>query len=124
MPPQDVAVSNPNLCRIYILRKDETRGSLRSVRVYDADTEIGSLDEDNFLCWERGPGRSLVRLYYEGVSIGAGEQEGLLDFQGAAGQRYVYAIGISYPDRKPEPVLLAGKDAAEALAARKPAPVH
>jgi hypothetical protein len=124
MPPQSLAVSRPDVCRIYVLRDSDVRGSLRSVHVFDADTEIGTIDEDEYLCWERAPGKTLVRLYYEGVGIGVGTQEGLLDFRGEAGQRYVYSIGLSYPDRKPEPVLLTGKEASETIASRKPAPVH
>jgi hypothetical protein len=124
MPPQDTPVSSADMCRIYILRDSGVRGSLRSVSVFDGDVEIGTIDSDDYLCWERTPGRTLVRLYYEGVSIGVGKAEGLLDFRGEAGHRYVYAIGLSYSDRKPEPVLMTDKEASEALASRKPASVH
>jgi hypothetical protein len=122
MPAQDVTVSRADVCRIYVLRASGARGSLRNIRVFDADTEIGTIDSDEYLCWERPPGKTLVRLYYEGVGIGVGEQEGLLDHRGEAGQRYVYSIDLSYPDREPTPTLLSPQDASAILAERKPAP--
>jgi hypothetical protein len=121
MPAQNVAVSRADVCRIYVLRSSDARGSLRNIRVYDGDTEIGTIDSDEYLCWERPPGKSLVRLYYEGVGIGVGEQEGLLDHRGDAGQRYVYSIELSYPDRQPKWTLLSPQDANAILAERKPA---
>ena len=124
MPSQAVPLSRSDVCRIYVTRKSDVRGSLRSVRVFDGDAEIGTINADQYLCWERAPGRTLLRLYYEGVSIGVGETEGLIDLRAEAGHRYVYGIGLSYSDRKPEAELLSERDAAELLASRSPAKVR
>lgn len=123
MPPQNIPISPGDVCRVYVLRDSSVRGNLRDVRVLDGDYVIGTIEADEYLCWERQPGRTLLKLYYEGVGIGVGETEGLVDLRGEAGQRYIYAITLSYPDRKPEAQLLSEKDAQAILADRKPAPV-
>jgi len=124
MPSQAVPLTSRDVARVYVARKSDVRGSLRSVRVFDGDKEIGTINTDDFLCWERAPGRTLLRCYYEGVSIGVGDTEGLIDLRAEAGHRYVYGIGLSYSDRKPEAELLSDRDADELLASRSPAKVR
>jgi hypothetical protein len=123
-PAQDVPVSRPDLSRIYLLRESSVRGVLQSIRVLDGDTEIGEIKSDDYLCWERPAGRSLVKLYYQGSSVWMGETEGLLDLRTEPGKRYVYSIGLTYPERKPETKLLSDKEAQEILASRSPAPAR
>ena len=84
-PSQSVELSRPELCRIYVFRSSQAIGAVRSMRVFDQDREIGTLNGNDYLCWERGPGRALLRLVYEGPAINRGEQEDLFDLKAEAG---------------------------------------
>jgi len=94
MPAQDVEVSSPELCRIYVVRSSQLLGSIRTLTIYDQEREIGSLSGDEFLCWEREPGRMLLRAVYEGPEIDRGDQEDLLDVIVAPGEVRHFFVGL------------------------------
>jgi hypothetical protein len=123
MPPQTIPISPGDVCRVYVLRSSDVRGSLNDIRVLDGDYDIGTIESDEYLCWERQPGRTLLKFYYAGMGAGGKTTEGLVDLEGQAGHVYVYSVTVSYPDRKPEADLLSEADARAILKDRKPAPV-
>jgi hypothetical protein len=94
MPSQDVTLSRPDLCRIYVLRAAQPMGAVRTMRVFDQDREIGTLAGDEYLCWERPPGRALLRVVYEGPRIDRGELEDLYDLQADAGSVHYLGVGL------------------------------
>ncbi len=94
MPPQDVALSRPELCRIYVFRSTQLMGSARELTIHDQDTEIGSLAGDEYLCWERPAGRTLLSAVYRGPAIDRGEQEDVFDFSAEAGQVQYFVIAL------------------------------
>jgi hypothetical protein len=94
MPPQDVELSHPELCRVYVFRSSQVMGSPRTLQVFDGETEIGKLAGDEYLCWERPAGRSLQRVYYDGPRLTAGEREQLLDLQAAPGSVHYFGISL------------------------------
>ena len=102
MPPQDVAVSRPDLARIYVMREGQARGRVRAVRVEDGDREIGALDQDEYLCWERAPGRTLLSFFYEGARIDGGDLEGIYSLDAAPGGVYYLTVHIDRLADAPE----------------------
>ena len=94
LPSQDVELTRPELCRIYVFRSPQVMGTVRTLRVFDADTEIGCLAGDEYLCWERPAGRTLLRAVYEGPRIDRGEQEDVYDFTAVAGTVLHFVVGL------------------------------
>lgn len=94
MPAQDVELSRSELCRIYVIRSSQPMGALRVMRVFDGDTEIGSVDGGQYLCWERTPGRIVVRALYEGPTLDRGQQEEMVDLRAEAGNVYYFTVEL------------------------------
>lgn len=120
LPDQSVALTSPDLSRIYVLRTAQTRGNLRRVRVFDGEMEIGSISQTEYVCWERLPGRSLVTVAYEGPKADGGNTESLLDLVTEPGGIYHYGISIDKRGNKPVIELLGPAEARELLVHRRP----
>jgi len=129
MPSQEVELSDPSLARVYLTRTAQTRGTIRDISVYDGQTFIGTLGKGEFMCWERRPGRSLLKLVYHGGPLD-GDAESLTDLETVAGNVYYYAIEIqARPDNpqdanrnKPLTHLLEAGAGRELVGQRSPAP--
>lgn len=122
-PDLSVDVPGPGLVRVYVVRDDQVRGSVRSIDVYEDQEQIGSLGLDDYLCWERLPGRTLVKFVYNGPAIDGGKHEGLLDLPLAAGE-VGYCIIHLDSRGKPMAKLHPRADAVGLLETRTPAPVN
>jgi hypothetical protein len=94
LPSQEIELTRPELCRIYVFRSRQPMGSARELRIYDQDTEIGSLAGDEYLCWERPAGHTLIRAVYEGPEIDRGQQEDLYDFTAVSGAVQYFVVGL------------------------------
>jgi hypothetical protein len=94
LPPQDVELSRPELCRIYVIRSSQPMGAVREMRVFDGDTEIGSVGSGEYVCWERTPGRTLLRALYEGPTIDRGDQDDMVDLQAEAGTVHYFTVEL------------------------------
>jgi hypothetical protein len=101
-PDQDVRVSSPEAARVYVMRKGQSRGAFRVLRIYDNMTEIGTFDQGQYLCWERKPGRGLIRIVYEGASLDGGDRESEFDLIAEAGQVYFIGVAIDQNGNKPK----------------------
>lgn len=134
-PPQDVALSRPELCRIYVFRTSMAMGSVRTMRVYDQDLEIGSVAGGEYLCWERPAGHTLLRVVYEGPEIDRGELEELYDMQVASGSVKYFTVGLKRTSEhnamamgekrgSPEFQLLSDEEGRKLLADSKPVAVR
>jgi len=133
LPSQEVEVSRPDLARIYVVREGQIRGKLWGLRVEDSDEDIGALDQGDYLCWERAPGRTLLTIVFEGPPLEGGEREALFSLDAEAGHAYYLVIHI---DRRAESVELQARsgqpdielvsaDAGRALVhERRPVPVR
>jgi hypothetical protein len=108
-------------CRVYLAREDTTAGSLRNVRVFDGDTEIGVIDENEFLCWDRRPGRGVGRVVFEGLSYDTQAVENVFDLPREPGTIGYYAIRIEHSGRKPEVTPLSMEAGKALIEARSPA---
>ena len=116
VPPQDVEVSSSSVSRIYLLRMPEAKGFYRSVRVEDNEREIGRIGNDNFLCWERPPARTLLTLEVESVELaGKKPTELFVDVACEAGQAYYYAISVDAAWDRPRVRQLQRDEARELL---------
>lgn len=115
LPSQEVEVSRPDLARIYVMRSGQTRGALRSLRVEEADKEIGALGQDEFLCWERAPGRTLLTLNYEGPVIDGGDVEGIHSLDAAPGAVYYLLVHLDTQPTATEAGTHAGHPQVEML---------
>lgn len=113
MPSQEVELTRPELCRIYVFRSSQVMGSTRTMRVFDQETEIGTLGGDEYLCWERAPGRVLLSAVYHGPRIDRGEQDDVFDLQTEAGKVYYLNVSLltesehtAYGDKRGAPRLV------------------
>jgi len=112
-PPQDVEVSSPTVARVYVLRMKQPRGAFRTVLVEDNDREIGRIESDNYLCWERPAERTLLTFLFEGGAL-EGKSEGLFDLECEAGQTYYLGLRMERAWNKPA-VRLLDRDEARSL---------
>jgi hypothetical protein len=117
MPSMEVA-------RIYVARSTQFWGKVHVVDVIDRGVDIGSIDENTFLCWDRKPDQTPIELYYHGPSLTDGVIEGQLAFDGEPGCVYYYAVHLRRSDRKPEVRLLNVKEGQALIADRAPAQVR
>lgn len=131
-PSQEVALSGPEVCRLYIARAAQTRGALRPVRVIEDEREIGVIRAGDYLCWERQPGQRILRLIFEGRTIDSGAVETVVASDGVAGEVLYFQIGLGVgagePDRvdnrdKPFVTMLSAEDGRALIADRSPAPL-
>src|SRR5262245_27633075 len=111
-------------CRVYVAREDTTAGSLRNVRVFDGDTEIGVIHEREFLCWDRKPGRGVGRLVFEGLSLDTAAVENVFDLPREPGTIGYYAIRIVHSGHKPEVTPLSSEAGKALIEARSPAAIR
>jgi len=123
MPPLGASVPSDR-CRVYVAREDTHAGSIRNVRVFDGDTEIGLIHEKEFLCWERKPGRGVGRAVFEGLSVDTRAVENVFDLPREPGTTGYYAIRILHSGHKPEVTLLSDEAGKALIDARSPASVR
>ena len=103
VPRQDVEVTSPAVSRLYVLRLPEAKGYYRNVGVDEDMTEIGRIGNDEYLCWERPPGRTLLTLTIEPVELAGGKPtQVFVDAKCEPGRAYYYAISVSAAWSKPE----------------------
>lgn len=122
--PREGSAQPTDRCRVFVAREDTHAGSLRNVRVFDGDTEIGVIDEDEFLCWERLPQRGVGRVVFEGLSPDTRAVESVFDLPREAGTAGYFAIRILHSGRKPEVTQISEAEGKALIAARAPAPVR
>jgi hypothetical protein len=123
MPPLGAGVPSDR-CRVYVAREDTVAGSIRNVRVFDGDTEIGVIQEEEFLCWERKPERGFGRVVFEGVSLDTLAVENVFDLPREAGSAAYYAVRIQHSGHKPEVTLLSSEAGKALIEARSPARIR
>ena len=123
MPPLDGSVPIDR-CRVYLAREDTTAGSIRNVRVFDGETEIGVIHEHEFLCWERAPGRGVGRVVFEGLGPQLSNVESVFDLPREPGETGYYSIRIVYGEHKPEITRLSNEEGPALMEARSPAEVQ
>lgn len=124
-PDENSPVSNDR-CRVYVLRGDDAVGSAHQVRVLDGEAEIGSLAEDEYLCWERPAQRGMGTLVYEGPgqNIHSRDVENVFDLPREPGTTSYYAIRIPREGRKPEVTRLTDEAGRALIDSRSPAKVR
>lgn len=123
MPSLDESVPSDR-CRVYLAREETTAGSIRNVRVFDGETEIGVIDQHEFLCWERVPGRGVGRVVFEGLGPQLASVESVFDLPREPGTIGYYSIRIVYGEHKPEITPLSNEEGQALIKARSPAVVQ
>ena len=130
LPSEDVELTRPDLCRIYIARGSQARGSWRPVVVMEDERKIGVLGSGGYLCWERAPGSRVLRLIFEGRAIDSGDVETVASSDGVAGQVLYYQVGLGVeaddpdtfdPRDKPRLTVLTPAQGRALIAERQPA---
>jgi hypothetical protein len=122
IPVPDLDASVPgDRCRVYLARADTTAGSIRNVRVFDGETEIGVIHEDEFLCWERQPERGFGRAVFEGLGPNLAAVESVFDLPREPGTTSYYSIRIVYGGHKPEITLISSEEGRALIEQRSPA---
>jgi hypothetical protein len=126
MPDQAVSLEYASGSRLYCLRDSGIYGKRMRVRVYEGDTEIGAIRQGDFLCWERDPGRALVRavLEYKEAKSAAElvARESFLDVRCEPGQVYFCVVELDSHDAQPKLRLASAQEGRELLERSQPAP--
>jgi hypothetical protein len=123
-PAQDVAVTRPDLTRIYFVREDTVGLHYKPIEVFDGDLEIGELTPGTFLCWERAPGRTLGRAFYKSIDPSKGHVEGVADLDCSAGKAFYFNVQVDREGGKPMVALLDPEQGKHLVASRTPATHH
>ncbi len=66
-PNQSVAVDNPEMARIFVVRLTPL-GSAVPMKIMDGDKVIGNTGGHGYLCWEREPGTTEISGHAENTS--------------------------------------------------------
>jgi len=119
-PDESRAVAGDR-CRVYVAREDVRAGSGRLVRVLDGDTEIGSIAEGEYLCWDRAPVRGIGGLVYEGLAPQLREVENVFDLPREPGTTSWFVIEIPHAGRQPQIRAVPADEGRALVARRKPA---
>ncbi len=119
--PDPASVVAADLCRVYVLREGELIGSLKDVRIYDGEREVGSLTEGGFLCWDRRAIRGVGRAVFAGYTLDGGPVESVFDLPRQGGSTSWLVISLRSGDRKPQIQAVDEKHGRELVGARKPA---
>lgn len=122
MPDQNVSVSRADVTRIYVLREEVAGLRVAEIAVFDADTEIGTLDTGTYLCWERAGGRTLGRAFYRSLEPSKGKLEGILDLNCEAGKVYYFNLVVERAYGQPKATALDPEEGRKLVAERRPAP--
>ena len=119
-PDQRVALEDPAACRIYVTRDTTKIRRNIKIAIFDGDTRIGSLVGGDFLCWERRPGRFLLRTLARSNLI-EDDEEALLSLDTEVGGVYYCEVGIEVLDGALVFQELAAEAGRERVAGSKPA---
>ncbi|MCZ6596643.1 MAG: hypothetical protein O7B99_03290 [Planctomycetota bacterium] len=127
-PDLSVELEDLGKCRIYYVRTGGLYGSRMIVHVYHGDKQIGSIRDGDFLCWERRPGRTLVKVELEKREIeqrvgGMKSTESFLDLLCEPGEVYYCGIDLQMAGARPKISLLSEKEGRELVSDQSPAPV-
>jgi hypothetical protein len=110
-------------CRVFVVR-EEVRGWLRNVRILDGQTEIGLLERDHYLCWDRLPERGVGTALFEGIEPKRQEVENVFDLPREPGSTGWFALSIERAQRQPLIRALTPDQGRALVAQRRPAPVR
>lgn len=77
-PDQSIALSNYDLCRIYVYRDSSSLFSSTRTEIYDGQTYIGNLEPYAYLCWEKETGHTELIRKSEGEAAYAVTGPGFL----------------------------------------------
>ena len=119
-PAQESDRPAPAMCRIYILRMPQLKGSVRGVSVKENEREIGRIGDDRYLVWERPAGRSLVIVTYDDVGV-HDDPESMIDVDAEAGETYYYGLTIDEAWRRAVVRMLTREEALAIIREQKPA---
>lgn len=122
-PALDSSVASDR-CRVFIAREETVAGSIRNVRVFDGETEIGEIQQEEFLCWERRPARGFGRVVFEGLGLDLAAVENVFDLPREPGTAGYYAIRIPHEGHKPEVTLLSAEAGKALIESRSPATIR
>lgn len=111
-------------CRVYVTRQDTLPGSIRNVRVFDGEDEIGIIAEGEFLCWDRRPQQGVGRVVFEGLGPKLSAVENVFDLPREGGTTSYYSIKIVQSGHKPVVELLPVAEGKALIEARSPAGVR
>jgi hypothetical protein len=124
---QNVPQPDPNApvpadaCRVVLVREGKLIGRAREVRVYDSEVQIGSLGENDYLCWDRPAARGMGRLVFSGYELDGGPVENVFDLPREGGTTTWFAIRLRGEDRKPIVESVPPEEGRALVADRKPA---
>ena len=61
LPDQNLRLEDHRGARVYLVREGELPSGIKRMRVFDGARLIGYFGDNEWLCWERPPGRMILR---------------------------------------------------------------
>lgn len=87
--------------RVIVVRESGAIGSMREVRIYEDERQIGVLGENGWLAWDRVAQRGVGRVEFQGYKIEYGTVENVFDLPREAGSTTWAVLRLRRSDRKP-----------------------
>lgn len=107
--------------RVYVARKGKLIGSMRAVRVFDGENEVGVLAQNGYLCWDRQATRGFGKAVFEGYVLDGGPVERVFDLPREGRTTTWFLVDLERGDRRPVIETLSRADGEAMLAARRQA---
>ena len=110
--------------RVVVVRTFGGLGSLREVRIWDGEQEIGVLGEDGWIAWDRSARRGVGRAVFEGYVVDGGPVESLFDLPRDAGTTTWAVLSLQGGDLKPTARVVSAEEGRKLIEEREPAEVR
>jgi hypothetical protein len=93
-PDMNVAIENPEMARVYILRGGDIFAENKRLFVVNGERVIGALGRDNYLCWERRGVITQLVYYLDAGARPSGETTGNHRLQAKPGKTYYLEVSM------------------------------
>jgi hypothetical protein len=110
--------------RVVVVRTFGVVGSLRDVRIFDEQREIGVLRSNGWMCWDRPARRGVGRAEFDGYVLDRGSVENVFDMPREAGTTTWAVLTLRASDRKPMAEIVSPEEGRALIAGREPARVR
>ncbi len=120
LPDLSVPFERLDAGRVYVYRSAQAAGTVRSLEVYDGPRRVGTIGRNEFLCWDRPPGRNPLVVVYEGPRIDGGNRESVFDLMVVGGEEQFLEVHLEGGRKKPSVRRVDGATGRAAVAEREP----
>lgn len=124
MPDTSTALTNPEMCRVYLIRGGDLFSENKKLFVADGDNIIGALGRDDYLCWDRPATITQLRYYLDSGARPTGETQGNHRLVPEPGKTYYLEVSFPRGEDRMKTVALMDEYAQHLLEQMEPAPLE